>query len=229
MSISHRIVTIPRPTVEATQDYQLIALAQKFRQFRLLALRDSPGAFASTYEEEAGRGLDQTLDRLKNTKATQFLALEAETTTYVRQADQPGEASFDDLLQHDWLGVIVLIGLHDGGGSMSAKSDPFDQIAKATEEMIEVEEGKTLHFHLNGMFVRPSARRSGLGANLIHAALARAESESANSGRGFACTIIVDEWNKSARDLYAKCGFQAIAKETYGSDRVAIRMRSCRR
>lgn len=228
MSISHRIVTIPKPTVETTQDYQLLALAQKFRQFRLLALRDSPGAFASTYEEEAGRGLDQTFDRLKNTKSTQFVALEAETTGHVRQADLTGEASFDDLLQTGWLGFIVLIGPQDGERSISAKSDPFDQIAKAADEMVEVKEEKTLHFHLNGMLVVPSARRSGLGTKMIQAALARAKSEGANSRRGFACTIIVDEWNKSARNLYAKCGFQAIAKETYGSDRVAIRMRSCR-
>lgn len=219
MPTSHRIVTIPKLSDKATSDSQMIALAHKFRRFRLFALQESPGAFASSYEEEADRGLDQTFDRLRSTKATQFVALADDTAM---QADDVRETEVQDLMDNDWVGFIVLIRLQNSSDGISAKSDPIDQIAQDKSQMCDA--GKPLRFHLNGMFVHPSARRAGLGKRLIRAALEKARAESTSHDRDFACTIIVDEWNASARTLYQRCGFQVLAKEIYGEDRVALRM-----
>lgn len=219
MPTSHRIVTIPKLTDKATSDSQMIALAHKSRRFRLFALQESPGAFASSYEEEADRGLDQTFDRLRSTKATQFVALADDTAM---QADDVRETEVQDLMDNDWVGFIVLIRLQNSSDGISAKSDPIDQIAQDKSQVCDA--GKPLRFHLNGMFVHPSARRAGLGKRLIRAALEKARAESTCDERDLACTIIVDEWNDSARSLYQRCGFQVLAKEIYGEDRVALRM-----
>jgi ribosomal protein S18 acetylase RimI-like enzyme len=222
--MTYRIITIPKLDERMTEHDQL-ALAHKFREFRLLALKTAPGAYASSYEDEAKRGLDHTFERLRHAKATQFVALASSafppTTNQVREAD------IDDLLNHDWLGFIVLIGLEGGLGSVSAKADPFSQIARDSSSngtAQEMHSNDAMRFHLNGMFVSPSARRCGMGARLIEAALDRSRLMSEKSSYGLHCTIIVDEWNHAAIKLYQRVGFEIVAKESYGEDRIALRM-----
>jgi ribosomal protein S18 acetylase RimI-like enzyme len=222
-STIYRVVTVPKLDERTTKNDQL-ALAHKFRNFRLLALKTAPGAFATSYEEEARRGLDHTFERLKHAKATQFVAL-ASKASALNMADVR-EADMDELLRNEWLGSIVLIGPEEELGTVSAKSDPFGQIKdEAGTSMPDEKAGdENLRFHLNGMFVCPSARRCGMGAHLIEAALHAARSMSAKDGRGYHCTIIVDEWNQSARKLYERVGFKVVARETYAEDRIALRM-----
>lgn len=217
--MTYRIITLPKLD-EAIPEQDQLALAHKFREFRLLALKTAPGAFASSYDDEVKRALDHTFERLRHPKATQFVALASEAST--PDKTHVHEADFDELLSRDWLGFIVLIGLDEGLGSVSAKSDPLSQIAKDTssDEM----HNDVMRFHLNGMFVSPSARRCGMGARLIEAALDAARSMSGKSRCGFHCTIIVDEWNDAAIKLYERVGFRVVAKETYGEDRIALRM-----
>jgi GNAT superfamily N-acetyltransferase len=220
--ISYRIVTIPKFAGDETKNNPQLALAHKFRDFRLLALKTSPGAFASTYHDESQRSLDHTFERLKNTKATQFVALAFESAL---DGDLVFEADMGDLLERDWLGTVVLMGPNEGSKRISAKADPLDQMAARDDQMVKVEGHEALHFHLNGMFVRPSARGSGMGKRLIETALEKARENVKGPGlKGMHCTIIVDEWNESARNLYARCGFEVVATELYGDDRVALRM-----
>ena len=137
------------------------------------------------------------------------------------------EADVGELLDRDWLGFIVLIGLEEGLGTVSAEADPLSQIAKGNisdEAVHKLRNKHTMRFHLNGMFVAPSARRCGMGARLIEAALDAAKSRSGKSSRGFHCTIIVDEWNDAAIKLYERVGFKMVATETYGEARIALRM-----
>lgn len=218
--MTYQIVTIPKLDQRITEHSQL-ALAHKFREFRLLALKTAPGAFASSYDEEAKRSLDHTFERLRHAKATQFVALASGASNpdvaFVREAD------VGELLDEDWLGFIVLIGLDGGLGSVSAKADPLSQIAKETssdERVHELRNNDAMRFHLNGMFVSPSARRCGMGVALIEAALYAARSMSEKSE----CCIIVDEWNDAAIKLYERVGFMVVAKETYGENRIALRM-----
>jgi ribosomal protein S18 acetylase RimI-like enzyme len=220
--MAYQIVTIPKLDARISQQDQL-ALAHKFREFRLLALKTAPGAFASSYDDEVKRDLDHTFERLRHPKATQFVALASEASTPDKTVVR--EADIDELLSRDWLGFIVLIGLDESQGSVSAKSDPLSQIAiTSSEERVLELHNDVMRFHLNGMFVSPSARRCGMGARLIEAALDAAKSRSGKSSRGFHCTIIVDEWNDAAIKLYERVGFAIVAKETYGEDRIALRM-----
>lgn len=219
---SYRIVTIPKFTGDETSNNPPLALAHKFRDFRLLALKTSPGAFASTYDEESRRNLDQTLERLKSTKATQFVALAVENA---REDAVVHEADMGYLIENDWLGTVVLMGPNEDSRTISARADPLVQMAGQNAQVGKMEEHAALHFHLNGIFVQPSARRSGMGRRLIEAALGKArEMTRGSETHGLHCTIIVDEWNDSARNLYARCGFEVAAKEIYGDDRIALRM-----
>ena len=216
---SYRIVTIPKFTGGETNDSPPHVLAHKFRDFRLLALKTSPGAFASTYDDESRRSLEHTLERLRSTKATQFVALEDGDSL---EDFAVCEADMSDLLEHDWLGIVVLMGPNQDVKSISAKSEPLDQMAAQSDQAAEVEGHEALHFHLNGMFVVPRARGCGMGRRLIEASLEKARRMSGVSG--MECTIIVDEWNHAARDLYAGCGFKVVATEVYGDNRIALRM-----
>jgi GNAT superfamily N-acetyltransferase len=214
--VSYRIVTIPKFAGDETDNNPPLALAHRFRDFRLLALKTSPGAFASTYEEESQRSLNHTLERLISTKATHFVALAVDDAP---DDDAVYEADTSDLLQYDWLGTVVLT------KSMSAKADPLGQMAAGGSQVAKAEGHEALHFHLNGMFVQEFARRSGMGRRLIGAALRKAREKSESCGvNGLHCTIIVDEWNDSARSLYARCGFEVTAREVYGDNRIALRM-----
>lgn len=225
MSTSFRIVTIPKTGENPENNRQLLTLAQKFRAFRLFALKTSPGAFASTYEDEAQRGLDQTFERLKNTKATQFVALSCGEKT-----DNVCEASLETLTESEWLGFVVLLGPQEHSTGISAQHDPYPEMAtstKARQELSKLGETGHFHFHLNGMFVHPSARRLDIGKQLIRSALHDAERQGANSGCGTCCRCIVNEGNDGAQSLYERCGFVVTGKEMYhvcGEDRVTLRM-----
>jgi ribosomal protein S18 acetylase RimI-like enzyme len=219
--VPYRIVTIPKFSGDETSNDPPLSLARRFRDFRLLALKTSPGAFASTYEDESQRSIDHTLERLRTTKATHFVALAVDALG----VDVVCEADTSVLLQYDWFGSVVLMGPNEGSKIISANAEPLGQMATQSDQVADVKGQEALHFHLNGMFVRPIARGSGMGRRLIEAALGKAREKCASSGKkGLYCTIIVDEWNDSARSLYTRCGFEVVATEIYGDNRVAFRM-----
>jgi GNAT superfamily N-acetyltransferase len=216
--ISYRIVTIPNFARDETDANPPLALVHRFRDFRLLALKTSPGAFGSTYEDESQRSLDHTFERLETTKATHFVALAVDDAL---DDDAVCEADTSGLLQHEWLGTVVLT-INEGSKIISAKAGPLSQMAGRSDQ---VEGHEALHFHLNGMFVQEFARGSGMGRRLIEAALRKArEKVESSSASGMHCTIIVDEWNNRARSLYARCGFEVMAKEVYAGNRIGLRM-----
>lgn len=224
---SYRIVTIPKFNEDSENGQQILALAHKFREFRLFALKTSPGAFASTYEAEVQRGLDQTFERLRNTKAIQFVALPLAVD---RQKDEACEAHLSDLTDNEWLGFVVLLGPQEDPSGISAQKDPYPEMTSSTESKEQrsvAAETACLRFHLNGMFVHPSVRNSGIGIRLVSSALQHAIRQATIFGSHLYCTCIVDEWNESARRLYERCGFEVKGTELYkvgGEDRVALRM-----
>lgn len=221
---TYRIVKIPSLDGRTTEQEQL-ALAHKFREFRLFALKTAPGAYASTYDVEVQRGIDQTFERLRNAKAAQFVALASEKPT--TSTAHVCEGKMSEMLKNDWLGFIVLLGPEASLGSVSAAKNPYSQITevpKIDAPVEEVREDGSLRYHLNGMFVHPSVRRCGVGERLIRAALNAARTTSTGNGNGYRCGIITDEWNDTARKLYERVGFKVVARETYGGERVALRM-----
>ncbi|KAK5115926.1 hypothetical protein LTR62_000382 [Meristemomyces frigidus] len=206
-------------------------LARKWRQFRLQALRTAPEAFAATYEIESQRPLSSTVERLSTSKATHFVAanrtVPAEYDTYgVLEKIQAA-------IECEWQGVIVLLGpmAEDGSTLITAKRDPFTkatasdhaasieafalQLLKGMQEA-ESQQPGCFHFHLNAIFVLPSARGQGVGLRLIRAALAEAEKLCSMARvKGCKVTILVDEENLGAKKLYARAGFVAVGTEVY--------------
>lgn len=215
---AYRIVTLPKLDEEACgNDSEALSLAYTFRDFRLLALKTAPAAFAASYHEERQRSLDQTIERLTNIKATHFVALSCGDSDSSADA-AVYEATVEHLLSNDWHGTIVILGpQNESSEPVTARTDPFAAMTVATTEGpgTTPQEQSKLHYHLSGMFVVPTARGSGLGRRLIEVALGKAKADGQRLERDGVCTIIVDEWNEDARRLYEKCGFAVVSKETY--------------
>lgn len=216
------ILSLPKLQQNTEPDNHAIALARKFRELRLLALKTAPEAFAASYDVENERGLEQTLQRLNSAKAIHFIAIEDDPGI---GADSTSEDDFGHLLASDWVGMIVLLGpeTEPSSSTVSARSDPFARMTAATSPhgttvsppQREGKVAQTFHYHLNGVFVSPSARKSGLGRALIAAALAGADFEAQRLDAQTKCSILVDSENRAARGLYEKAGFLGVGEETY--------------
>lgn len=230
-STTFRIVTLPKAWNGAEPDAKSTALAEKFRELRLRALKMAPEAFASKYEDESKRGLEQTLDRLSNAKATHFIALKMPAS---RSPPFDGHDDIERILKGQWLGMIVLLGpQEDNDPDPYPKRDPFQRMTAATREekflsaQDQLDAPAALHFHLNSTFVDPDAQRGGLGMALIDAAMGRAELEAAKFNAGFRVTVAVYDHNVSARKLYEKAGFRVVNKRpslTKGPEITAVDM-----
>lgn len=216
-----------------------VALARKLRQLRLTALKLSPEAFASSYDIEQQRGIDHTLERLSNPKAATLVALRVATAG---GGAEHRKNEIDQLLSTEWVGMVVLIGPRDAGKPpASARADPFSCMTEPAVQC-KIPEAQSsssttkLHYHLNAVFVHPSARHIGLGKALINAALRKAKEQAKRFRREYVCSILVDSWNITAWRLYESAGFVQVGEETYVQqpradlgeserrERVAIRM-----
>lgn len=203
---SYRVTALPH---YSTSDEVDGTLAAKYRNYNLGALQASPEAFATSYEHEKQFGIDRTKTRLSNPRAKHFIAIQ-----------NPQSGRFNDLGSDDtdWLGMIVLLAPH-AGTQVSAKDSPWATMNPSAtggspEEVVK-SDGAT-DFHLNAVFVSPSARRSGLGKQLIVAALSDAEDRASRAGaRTLNVSILVDDRNHSAKELYERCGFVVIGSEHY--------------
>ncbi|EME49549.1 hypothetical protein DOTSEDRAFT_68359 [Dothistroma septosporum NZE10] len=235
------IVNLPKLQPDEYIEENAIArqLAEKTRDLRLHALAVAPNDFASTYEVEVARGLEQTFDRLRNTQAEHFIAVKPGVD--IRKAGKR-EDFFRELSQAEWIGMVVLIGPLEGKASVSAASDPLTQrIAREGTKKAGLpgaSDSPALRYHLNGVFVEPSTRTRGLGTALMDAALDKARSWCLKQHAGLSCSVLVDSENTAARKLYEKGGFVAVGEEAYAqmprstaselaeADRVAVRMES---
>ncbi|KAK3056179.1 hypothetical protein LTR09_002685 [Extremus antarcticus] len=214
---TYRIVLIPKLT---ENDSNIEALAEKFRAFRLHSLQAAPDAFASTYEVESQRGLDHTIGRLINQKAAQFVALRS---TGLDEDDTETLKDVDLLLGCEWVGMAVLLGPEEGDelSIPSANLDPFVQMTagadtayyNSTRLFESSSNTKDIHFHINGTFVSPSTRGSGLGGRLMDVAVRYGDDQAAKTGRQLRVTLSVYGHNTAAIHLYEKAGFKVV-KET---------------
>lgn len=234
---SFSIIELPKPPPGAEGSSHWVRLAERFRSLRLRSLQIAPEAFASTYEAERQRGLDQTFDRLKNPRARQFIALQHGQTS---ERFSAGQLDIDDLCGREWVGMIVLLGPMEGAAS--AKEDPMEKLSGSrTGDETSCESGRdgqidfSEEFILNGVFVEPSCRDQGVGVALVNTALARAKSIMTTGLAGSFVTVLVNQKNEEARRLYKKCGFEVVGSETYAqaasaveagaTEKVALKMR----
>lgn len=210
-------VELPKPPLGHEGDARWTKLAEKFRALRLQSLKIAPAAFASTYEAESQRGLDQTFDRLSNQKARQFVAVENDSSG---RDIELGEEDVDDLCEREWVGMLVLLGpMQD---AVTAKSDPFRSIpsgqagdCETLETESERQENLPAEFVLNGVFVEPAVRGRGVGKALVDTALHHAERIGGASDSDIFVTVLVNAENEQARQLYERASFAVVGEERY--------------
>ncbi|OJD37775.1 gnat family [Diplodia corticola] len=131
-------------------------LVSRQKNFRLFSLSSAPEAFGSTYERELDVTWDTWESRLTNPQATTFVAVSRDPGT----AQNPVE--FPQLLQHDWLGQLVLFRMYqEDRAKLSANASPWTALRD-----------DEVHYHFNAMFVMPAARGQGIARKLIEHAIA---------------------------------------------------------
>jgi ribosomal protein S18 acetylase RimI-like enzyme len=213
------IVVLPKLRSEPEPEPKLLKLAEKFQDLRLKALRNAADAFASKYETESQDGIARAIHRLSNPKAIQFVALKKAQDTHDATDD---EEEMERILASDWVGLNVLLGPEEGTelSVPSANLDPFPQMTAAVASprlsslIHRPREGDELHYHINGMYVDPSARGSGLGRKLMDAALNRAKAEAASAKTKLRVSLSVFTHNVAAKKLYEASGFYVLKEET---------------
>jgi ribosomal protein S18 acetylase RimI-like enzyme len=142
----------------------------------------------------------------------------------------------DKIAASDWIGFNVLLGPEEGSelSVPSANMDPFPRMtATATlpssspRELVHrpAELGE-LHFHINGMYVDPSARGAGLGRKLMDAALDRAKMEARAAKVRSRVSLSVYSHNVAAMKLYQASGLKVLKTEKSRSrpEYVAVHM-----
>lgn len=215
------VIELTKPPVDADEQREWIALAEKFRNLRLRALKMAPEAFASSHEIECQRGLDQTFERLKNQKASQLVAIESDDPDI---SSVISGADLAYICKHEWVGMVVVFGPMEV--EAHAREDPYKQMVAAHENTRITENdnivssmSKSKEFVLNGVFVEPSVRGKGAGKALIETAVKAVKTV---QGQGMpppnyeiSVTALVHVENLGARKLYEKAGFVAVGEETY--------------
>ena len=82
------------------------------------------------------------------------------------------------------------------GPSVSPWTSTLPQDPGALEK--EDDSYPSLFYQLNGIFVRPEARRIGLGKKLIYEALAYIQGLVEGKAKSASVTLFVDAWNEAA-------------------------------
>jgi ribosomal protein S18 acetylase RimI-like enzyme len=213
---TYEIVVLPRLRSEPEPEPNLLKLADKFYELRMKALSNSADAFASKYETESRDGVARSLVRLTNPKAVQFVAIKSNRAADNSSSNQD---ELEKILASDWVGLNVLLGPEEGTelSVPSANIDPFQRmtaIAAPQSDLIHrpAELGE-LHFHINGMYVDPSARGAGLGRKLMDAVLERAKADAAAAKTKLRVSLSVFSHNVAAKKLYENSGFKILKEE----------------
>lgn len=204
----YRVVKLPILAKDAETDHAACKLAKKLRNQRLYALKSEPEAFSASHERESARGLDYTIERLRNPKAAHFVA--------ITQHEERNDVL--SLSEAPWLGTVVLLGPREGRSaeSVSANADPFATMTESSESSASgSSEGRKFLYHLNGVFVDGAVRGRGVGLALIEAAIRRARREAQLGRVNVKCSVLVDSMNTSAKRLYERAGFVVVGDEAY--------------
>lgn len=112
-----------------------------------------------------------------------------QATTFIAR-----ELTADEEIQPRILSSITLIGLGPMPNPINARFNTFDR--------------PVLHWHVNGIFSHPEARRQGIAAALMDAAKQRALDEAEAQDGNVVLTVVVYTGNGAAKSWYEKMGFK---------------------
>jgi ribosomal protein S18 acetylase RimI-like enzyme len=186
-------------------------LIEKSKTFRLSSLKESPEAFASTYEREAAFAKDVWADRLANPQATQFVTVEDVDSRDI--GDDLGKVRA--LVEKEWLAMTVLIEPQDNTvASISASQSPWNSIAGHNFSSQPSVLTEKITFILNGVYVAPGYRKQGVGIVTLKHVFEVGQAMSKARGKSIVhFEVRVSAANNAAFKLYEKAGFRGTRKE----------------
>ncbi|KAF4637448.1 hypothetical protein G7Y89_g654 [Cudoniella acicularis] len=153
---------------------------ERYKAFRLQALKTAPLMFGSTYERESAFTSGMWETRLKNPRAFTLLTLQDKGV----------------------VGSLTMISLPFGPEELPAFGDPWKSLNGEAPK-----EPAYSHWRLNAMFTLPEVRGQGIAKALIKKGIILGHEEAAKAGKEFVGSVVVDLDNPAAKSLYEKCGF----------------------
>jgi ribosomal protein S18 acetylase RimI-like enzyme len=191
--------------------------AALFSDLRLRSLQLSPEAFASTYDQEVKTTIETSLQRLQNRNAQQIIAT---------APGQPREGSQGEVIS-EWKGMIVVLE-KEATDVMDADVSPWatnqkkmvpkeHQVQTASSEMAPMscsgDSSTPIFYTINGVFVDPSLRRSGLGKVLVREAISYVKKKLLEKElSAVRVDVSVFSENAAAIGLYSSCGFNIVGE-----------------
>ncbi|TVY85131.1 hypothetical protein LSUE1_G000422 [Lachnellula suecica] len=188
--------------IQVSRDDETIRkYVERYKAFRLLALKVAPLSFGSTFKTESAFTDEMWYNRLANPQAVTFLALHGDVVTGSLTAVGPLPFTPEELL---------------------FSGNPWTSLDGHVPEELTYS-----HWRVNGMFVSPEARGQGIAKALMTRVLTFTKEEASRTGKEFAGSIIVDSDNLAAKTLYEKAGYVTIRGEELGDDagRTALLMK----
>ncbi|KAH6678355.1 hypothetical protein B0J14DRAFT_559494 [Halenospora varia] len=193
--MSFETIQLPR------DDAGIRSYLERYKAFRLLALKTAPAMFGSTYERETAFMDEIWYNRLSNPQAFTFVTMLGEKV----------------------VGTLTIVGPLPFSVEESAPlSNPWNSLDGKPPP-----EPSYSHWRVNGMFTLPEVRGKGIAKILMEKGIAIGREEAAESGKEFVMSIVVDADNVAAKTLYERSGFITIKEEprSLGSTRTALLMK----
>jgi ribosomal protein S18 acetylase RimI-like enzyme len=194
-------------------EHRLDDQAAAYRAFRLKSLQLSPDAFGSTFEKESQFSDDVWKGRLRNPKATIFVALPLDLPSLWKCYGTAVVLEVDSRTQR-------AASINPYASATNKQGDVLANLKVVTDLLQTSPRGI---YQINAMFVDPAMRGLGIGAGLLQNALHYIAGETHRRGLlSSRVDIFVFKHNFQAKGLYLKCGFQVVGEQVLGDDRVVL-------
>jgi len=184
-------------------------IIEKYKNFRLFALGESPDAFSSTFAVEKAFDRNVWAGRLANSRATHLFAI---------HCPNPADLTTDSgkmvaLLDNEWVAQTVFVEIADSEvAKLAADKSPWHGISQGATvdpDGQQIEKGRVVVLVLNGVYVAPRFRALGVGLTTITASVDTGIMMARSRGfSGAHFQVRVDGDNAPAVKLYERAGFE---------------------
>jgi ribosomal protein S18 acetylase RimI-like enzyme len=203
-------VVLPKACDDAESWDRLI---EKVKAFRLEALRDSPEAFSSTFTEWQTFGKEFFEARLRNPRATQTVSLASPALESLADSRD----KLQDVLDCEWMASAVLIRAEEQDVlKFSASQSPWTVTSTESKDTMNQESHAKgmINFFVNGVYVTPAFRGSGVGTSHMDGTIEIGNSIGRTEGASEVhYHVRVVSTNISAVKLYQRAGFATVGEE----------------
>lgn len=188
---------------------QLSALATKYREFKLYALKTAPEAFSAEFDTESQLPHSTWMSRITETSTTILICIVMEERT-VGHSSAHVNPVLNILLEGKWTGMFTMVG-------------PVSRDDYIWPESCQPEpgpEGSETRWQLTSLFTLPAYRGHGIAKRLTEAAIEVGKHASAEMGRASdrevrtRVRLVVHPKNTGVVKMYEKFGFVDSARMT---------------